>query len=363
MRDELSKKHDVSLKESVKNHLSLQKEETKTVSKMIADKDTKALSQHMKEGIKTYLQSDQYKIFLKAMSHLNQYSARNLQLLLAQNPEVKLVNSYRNWQNDFERQVTKGEKALKIWAPTSVIEKDKKTGKPLRDEKGNVVKRTYFVLVPVFDVSQTQGKEIPKAINELEGKHEDYANLYRAAKAVSEAHHVSFEISKSLDEETKGYYSPSQHKIVIRGGMSEQQTLKTIFHEMAHSDLHTQEKLSKKSLKYSTMELQAESVAYVVANHYGLDTSEYSFGYLANWSEDKETLKDLEAQLSIVQKEANSLIMRIDASLEKLHEKTIVHDKFHEKMTEYKTLSQSKQEEKAKDNPVKKAQAQREQNK
>ncbi|HFI0535164.1 TPA: PBECR4 domain-containing protein [Streptococcus suis] len=309
--------------------------EERTVAQMVAELDTKALSIHLKEGVKNYLNSDQYKNFLTAMSKLHHYSPRNLQLLLAQNPDVSVVASFKKWKEDYGRTVNKGEKSLRVWAPVQVVRKDKISGEPMLDDNGKVIKDTVFKLVPVFDISQTSGKEFPTPVNVLEGKHEDYANLYRAAKQVASDNGVTISISDTPGT-SRGYYSPMENKIVLQKGMSEQQTLKTLFHEMAHSDLHNLDAKATQDFTRSTKELQAESVAYVVASHYGFDTSEYSFGYLANWTEDAATLSDLEAQLAIIQKEANSLIQRLDQSLEKVVSKTLSADKFTERLSQFK---------------------------
>lgn len=309
--------------------------EERTVAQMVAELDTKALSIHLKEGVKNYLNSDQYKNFLTAMSKLHHYSPRNLQLLLAQNPDVSVVASFKKWKEDYGRTVNKGEKSLRVWAPIQVVRKDKISGEPMLDDNGKVIKDTVFKLVPVFDISQTSGKEFPTPVNVLEGKHEDYANLYRAAKQVASDNGVTISISDTPGT-SRGYYSPMENKIVLQKGMSEQQTLKTLFHEMAHSDLHNLDAKATQDFTRSTKELQAESVAYVVASHYGFDTSEYSFGYLANWTEDAATLSDLEAQLAIIQKEANSLIQRLDHSLEKVVSKTLSADKFTERLSQFK---------------------------
>lgn len=343
------------------------KADTKSVSELLEANDIKALAQHMKERVNDYFDSTQYKTFLTAMSHFNNYSPRNIQLLLAQNPDVTKVASFKTWKTEFGRSVNKGEKSLRIWAPSTVTQKDPVTGQPKLDKEGNEIKVTRFRLVPVFDVSQTNGRDLPKAVYELEGTHEDYANLYRAAKTVSQEKGVSFKIDPDMEGKASGFYSPKDNQIVVRGGMSEQQTLKTIFHEMAHSDLHNPKALEDNHIKRSNAELQAESVAYVVANHYGLDTSDYSFGYLARWSSDPEALSDLEEQLSIVQKEAKSLIGRLDNVLEKQVTKVVTQSKFMEQMNAFKKQSQekieAKQKERLQEEVPKKAQARQELNK
>ncbi|HEM5552824.1 DUF3991 domain-containing protein [Streptococcus suis] len=285
------------------------------LNELLASKDRAGLAQHLKEGIHQYLDSTQYKEFLKTMSRFPQYSYRNVMLLKAQKPDVQVVTSFKSWKEDFGRSVKRGEKSLRIFAPMVVKVKDPKTGEILKDDKGNDVTRTIFKLVPVFDVSQTEGKELPQPIYQLEGTHENYAKLYRSAKEYAQSKGLRFEFEANLGE-ANGYYSRKDQKIVIKSGMSEQQTLKTIYHELAHADLHSS-KTTDKELKYSHAELQAESVAYIVSNHYGLDTGSYTFGYLASWTEDKVALTDLEAQLEIVQKEAQHLINSLDSELAK----------------------------------------------
>ena len=288
------------------------------------------------------------------MSKFHHYSPRNIQLILAQNPEATHVASFKKWKDDFERSVNKGEKALRVLAPMTVKVKDPKTKEVLLDDNGNERTRTYFKMVPVFDVSQTTGKELPKPVYDLEGIYEDYGNLYKSAKAVSEANGVPIQFKENLGG-AQGLYSRQDNAITILKGMSEQQTLKTIFHEMAHSELHNVEKLLEKPLKRSTRELQAESVAFVVASHYGLDTSDYTFGYLASWSQDKVGLSDLEGQIKIVQKEADSLISRIDETLETYQRKDLKKDNFKDKLNHFKEVAKSESEEKEQPKKVQKS--------
>ena len=331
-------------------------EKRATIDQLIQDRDLKGLSAHLKEGVKNYFNSDTYKAFLNTMSKLNNYSLNNLFLIVAQNPKASAVASFKAWKS-FDRHVKKGEKALKIWAPYQVTRKDEK-GQPVLDKKGQEVKDTRFRLVPVFDVSQTDGKELPQPVYELEGTHQDYANLYRAAKETAAAKGVRLEISKE-PMEAHGYYSPTENKIVIRSGMSERETLSTIFHEMAHADLHNPKALEGQKLTRTNKELQVESVAYVVANHYGLDTSSYSFGYLANWSNEPDSLADLEAQLSIVQKEAADLIKRLDTAFEKYQNKEMVKDPLSQKLEQFNEKCQQKMAEKAALEPEKKSHPQK----
>lgn len=330
----------------------------KTVAELIAAKDSKGLAQVLKEGVKDYFKSDTYKQYLLAMSKFHNYSPLNIQMILRQNPNASYVASFKKWKDEFSRSVNKGEKALRIFAPITVKKRDPKTNEPLLDKDGKEITYTSFKLVPVFDVSQTDGKELPKPIYELKGSYQDYGNLYKSAKEVSEANGVPISFSEDT-KGAKGYYSPVSNKIVIKKGLSEQHTLKTIFHEMAHSDLHNFEKRAETPFNLSTAELQAESVAFVVSSHYGLDTSEYSFGYLANWTQDPKGLSDLEGQIKIVQKEADSLISRIDQALEKYQSKELTKDAFQQKLDRLKEQSkeqtlESKEKERAKDE-IKKA--------
>lgn len=330
----------------------------KTVAELIAAKDSKGLAQVLKEGVKDYFKSDTYKQYLLAMSKFHNYSPLNIQMILRQNPRASHVASFKKWKDEFSRSVNKGEKALRIFAPITVKKRDPKTNEPLLDKDGKEITYTSFKLVPVFDVSQTDGKELPKPVYELKGSYKDYGNLYKSAKEVSEANGVPISFSENT-KGAKGYYSPVSNEIVIKKGLSEQHTLKTIFHEMAHSDLHNLEKRAETPFNLSTAELQAESVAFVVASHYGLDTSEYSFGYLANWTQDPRGLSDLEGQIKIVQKEADSLIARIDQALEKYQSKELTKDAFQQKLDRLKEQSkeqtlESKEKETAKDE-IKKA--------
>lgn len=343
-------------KENFKKENRMTEVNKPSIDQLIQDRDLKGLSAHLKEGVKDYFNSDTYKIFLQTMSKFNNYSLNNLFLIVAQKKDASAVASFNAWKK-LGRHVQKGQKALKIWAPYQVTRKDEK-GQPVLDKKGQEVKDTRFRLVPVFDVSQTEGKELPKPVYELEGTHQDYANLYRAAKETAAAKGVLLEISKEPKEE-HGYYSPAENKIVIRAGMSERETLSTIFHEMAHADLHNPKALEGQKLTRTNKELQAESVAYVVANHYGLDTSSYSFGYLANWSKEPDSLADLEAQLSIVQKEAADLIHQLDTAFEKYQNKEVSKDPLSQKLEQFNEKCHQKMAEKAASEPEKKSHPQK----
>ena len=318
-----------------------------TISQLVANKDTKALAEHLKEGMKNYLDSEQFKSFLDTMSKFHNYSLNNIHLLKMQNPNVSQVASFNKWKTDFERTVKKGSKALKIWVPYQVKTKisanqNELSFSPSENEmEEKEVTVTRFKLGNVFDVSQTEGKELPKAINELTGDVKDYEDLYRAAKAVSMDNQVPISFEEIKRESTNGYYSPDENRIVISKGLKgQEQILKTIFHEMAHADLHRGSNAQYGDDQYRKQELQAESVAYVVANHFGFDTSSYSFGYLAIWIKDKNGFEDMVEQLQVVQKEAKSLIDRMDAKLELVKNKTVTKDKFVAKLQQAKEKSE-----------------------
>lgn len=323
------------------------KSSEQTISQLVANKDTKALAEHLKEGMKNYLDSEQFKSFLDTMSKFHNYSLNNIHFLKMQNPNVSQVASFNKWKTDFERTVKKGSKALKIWVPYQVKTKisanqNELSFSPSENEmEEKEVTVTRFKLGNVFDVSQTEGKELPKAINELTGSVKDYEDLYRAAKAVSMDNQVSISFEEIKREGANGYYSPNENRIVISKGLKGQEhILKTIFHEMAHSDLHRGTNAQYGDDQYRKQELQAESVAYVVANHFGFDTSSYSFGYLAIWAKDKNGFEDMVEQLQIVQKEAKSLIDRMDAKLELVKNKSIKKDKFADKLQQAKEKSE-----------------------
>lgn len=305
-----------------------------TLSEMIKAKNTAALNQHLQEGIKNYFDSDNYKNFLEGMSHFNNYSVRNIQLIKAQLPEASMVASFNEWKKR-NGHVNKGEKALYVQAPVTVIKKDA-DGKPIiNSETGEKETFTYFKPVPVFDISQVSpvegkklnlpkmGEVIPSQITK-----EYYQNVYRSLRDISQKEN-GIPIRFRELEKSDGSYSPKTNEITIKKGMTYEQTLSTLIHEMAHSELHNKKSLTERfegKLTRSSKELQAESIAYVVSNHLGFDTSNDSFAYLASWSQEADGLENLKAQLEIVQEEASSLMKRIDKHLEKYQSLTVSKD-------------------------------------
>ncbi|MEK4159599.1 PBECR4 domain-containing protein [Streptococcus sp. FSL E2-3488] len=318
-----------------------------TLSEMIKPKNTAALNQHLQEGIKDYFDSDNYKNFLEGMSHFNNYSVRNIQLIKAQLPEASMVASFNEWKKR-NGHVNKGEKALYVQAPVTVIKKDA-DGKPIiNSETGEKETFTYFKPVPVFDISQVSpvegkklnlpkmGEVIPSQITK-----EYYQNVYRSLRDISQKEN-GIPIRFRELEKSDGSYSPKTNEITIKKGMTYEQTLSTLIHEMAHSELHNKKSLTERfegKLTRSSKELQAESIAYVVSNHLGFDTSNDSFAYLASWSKEQDGLENLKAQLEIVQEEASSLMKRIDKHLAKYQNLTVSKN---EKLTESQKRELSK---------------------
>lgn len=306
-------------------------EQRDKLNELLTNRDQAGLAQHLKEGMKEYANSDKYKQFLQAISKFHDYSIYNVHMMVKQKPDISLVASYQKWKTDFDRQVQKGEKGIKIWVPMTFKAKDR-YGQPILDEDGKEKTVTRFKLGTVFDVSQTAGKELPKPVYNLESNVPDYRNIYRAARHVSQENGVKISF-QPIDSEANGYYHIEKKEIVIADKkMSEAQILKTLFHEMAHSELHH----LNDGFNSSERELQAESIAYVVANHFGIDTSEYSFAYLHNWSLDKQGYEDLEKQLKVVQAESKSLINRIDKSLELVKNKSLTNNKLQSKIAQVK---------------------------
>lgn len=318
-----------------------------TLSEMIKAKNTAALNQHLQEGIKNYFDSDNYKNFLEGMSHFNNYSVRNIQLIKAQLPEASMVASFNEWKKR-NGHVNKGEKALYVQAPVTVIKKDANGNPVINSETGEKETFTYFKPVPVFDISQIspqQGKQLnlPKSSEAIPAQlnKDYYQNVYRALRDISQKENgipIRFRELEQFD----GFYNPKTNDITIKKGMTYEQTLSTLIHEMAHSELHNKKSLTERfegKLTRSSKELQAESVAYVVSNHLGFDTSNDSFAYLASWSQEPDGLENLKAQLEIVQEEASSLMNRIDKQLTKYQTLTVSKN---EKLTESQKRELSK---------------------
>lgn len=282
----------------------------------------KEVTDKLEQGIQDLYNSDRYKEYLSVMAKFYNYSINNTILIAMQKPDATLVAGFSAWQKKFERTVKKGERGIRIIAPcprtiTKEVPKiDPKTQLPLKDEHGNIITKQVEVTVPaykvvtVFDVSQTDGKELPSiAVDSLSGQVERYEDFFKALSETSPVP-VSFE---KLHPELHGYYSSMTQNIVIAEGMSELQTLKTFIHEISHSMLHGKEG-EEHFVDRNTKEVQAESIAYTVCQHYGLDTSDYSFGYVAGWSQTKG-LDELKSSLSVIHSTAQKIIESVDKNI------------------------------------------------
>lgn len=289
------------------------------------NKKVEELSQKIKTGISELYESEKYKNHLNVMSKFHNYSVRNQLLIRLQNPTASLVMGYKQWQNNFERNVKKGERGIEILAYSPYLinveqEKLDENGNKILDKNGNPikeevkVKKEAYKKVVVFDISQTDGKEIKDLYlaEDLKFEVENFKSFFSALEEISP---VKVEIKNIENSKAKGYYSPTENKIVVRENMSESQTIKTLIHEIAHAKLHNKDGLKNRNNKFTNFfEVEAESVAFIVSNHLGIDTSEYSFGYIAGWSESKE-LKELMASLELIQGTSSELIKMIDEKL------------------------------------------------
>jgi Antirestriction protein len=296
------------------------------MAKADTQKQVQELLKRAEDGARAVFESDNYRHYLSAMSKFHDYSFRNTLLIYLQKPEASHVAGYVAWQKNFNRQVQRGEKGIQIvgYAPKNIKQEQEKTneqgevvlGADGRPETETVIhKIPNYVPVYVYDVSQTEGEPLPTLVNELDGSVEAYQELMAALMEVSPFPIGIEEISGGVN----GYYSPAENRIAVRQGMSEAQTIKTTIHEITHADLHSPEAdiIGDENKDRRTKEVEAESTAYVVCNHYGIDTSDYSFGYLAAWSASKELL-ELQNSLDTIQKQANELIDRIDNRLAEL---------------------------------------------
>ena len=287
----------------------------------------KEITDRLETGIQELFESERYKAYLTTMSKFHSYSFNNTLLIAMQGGQ--LVAGYNKWRDDFHRNVKKGEKAIKILAPAPFkakkeVQKLDAQGRPVMGKDGKPVTEVQEIQVPafkivsVFDVNQTEGEPLPSiGVEELTGSVERYGEFFKALEQTSPVP-IGFE---DIPGGSHGYYHLTEKRIAIQEGMSELQTLKTAIHEIAHSKLHAidPEAPAKQADRPDsrTREVQAESVAYAVCQHYGLDTSDYSFGYVAGWSSGKD-LKELKASLETIRTTAHELITTIDGHLAQL---------------------------------------------
>lgn len=291
----------------------------------------KEITDRLEQGIAELFDSERYKEYLKVMSKFHNYSFRNTVLIAMQKPDASLVAGFSAWKNNFERNVMKGQKGIKIIAPSPYKIKQEmqkidphtqkpiigKDGKPVTEEKEVTI--PAYKVVSVFDVSQTEGKELPDiAVDELTGDVDRYKDFFAALEKTSPVP-IAFE---NIGGGSHGYYHLEDKRIAINEGMSELQTLKTAIHEIAHAKLHDIDLNAPKDeqqphVDRRTREVEAESVAYTVCQHYGLDTSDYSFGYVAGWSSGRE-LSELKSSLETIRSAAAEIINSIDENLAEL---------------------------------------------
>ena len=311
-------------------------EEIKEVSPIVLTSENqkdrlKEITDRLEQGILEVFESERYKEYLRVMSRFHHYSFNNTMLIALQKPDASLIAGFSAWKNSHGRTVKKGEKGIRIIAPAPFkvkqeMEKlDPKTNMSLVGADGKAVTEEKEITIPaykvvsVFDVSQTEGKELPSiGVNELTGDVSQYEDFFTALKKASPVPIALEHIEGSVH----GYYHLAEKRIAVDDNMSELQTLKTAIHEIAHAKLHDIDLNAPKEEKENrpnqrTREVEAESVAYTVCQHYGLDTSDYSFGYVAGWSSGKE-LSELKGSLETIRLAASELIDSIDGHFKEL---------------------------------------------
>ena len=290
----------------------------------------KEITDRLEQGIAELFDSERYREYLKVMSKFHNYSFNNTLLIAMQKPDASLVAGFSAWKNNFGRNVMKGQKGIKIIAPSPFKIKQEmekidphtqkpvigKDGKPVTEEKEITI--PAYKVVSVFDVSQTEGRELPDiAVDELTGDVDRYKDFFAALEKTSPVP-IGFE---KIEGGAHGYYHLENKRIAIDEGMSQLQTLKTAIHEIAHAKLHDIDLNAPKDeqprVDRRTREVEAESVAYTVCQHYGLDTSDYSFGYVAGWSSGRE-LAELKSSLETIRSAAAEIINSIDANIAEL---------------------------------------------
>ena len=290
----------------------------------------KEITDRLEQGIAELFDSERYKEYLRVMSKFHNYSFNNTLLIAMQKPDASLVAGFSAWKNNFGRNVMKGQKGIKIIAPSPFKIKQEmekidphtqkpvigKDGKPVTEEKEITI--PAYKVVSVFDVSQTEGRELPDiAVDELTGDVDRYKDFFAALEKTSPVP-IGFE---KIEGGAHGYYHLENKRIAIDEGMSQLQTLKTAIHEIAHAKLHDIDLNAPKDeqprVDRRTREVEAESVAYTVCQHYGLDTSDYSFGYVAGWSSGRE-LAELKSSLETIRSAAAEIINSIDANIAEL---------------------------------------------
>jgi antirestriction protein ArdC len=285
-------------------------------------KDIKDIAEELENGVKELFESEKYAEYLRVMSRFHNYSMRNTILIYMQKPDASRVAGFVSWRDNFGRNVRKGETGIRILAPApfktkrETERKDPVTGQITREEEETTV--PVFKVVSVFDVSQTEGRDLPQiGVNELTGGTEKYAEIFAALEEIS-PYPIAFEDIKSG---AKGYCDFEEKRIAIKTGMSETQNLKTAIHEIAHARLHGSGRNTEAArTDKHNREVTAESCAFVVCSRLGIDTSDYSFAYIAGWSAGKNT-ETLKESLDTIKKEAGAVIDEIEKHSERSKER------------------------------------------
>ena len=313
--------------------------QTATIPLPVQGKDMDSIMQSLESGVEELFTSNRYQEFLKTMAKFHNYSFNNTMLIAMQRPDATLVTSYKNWQS-MGRQVMKGEKGITIIAPApykkmkekEVLDENQRPimgtdGKPKTEQVEVTV--PHFKAVTVFDIAQTSGEPIQTLAPELlTAAVQDFDSFMQAIQKISPVP-IRFD---EIDGNANGYYHNADKEIVIKKGLSESQTLKTAIHETAHAKLHDKEIMESLGVKKDrlTKEVEAESVAYCVCSSFGLDTSDYSFPYIAGWSSSRE-MKEMKASMDVIRKTAGEMIDQLTEELEIILEekqKTELHDKY-----------------------------------
>lgn len=278
------------------------------------------IMEQLEQGLNELFESQKYMEYLNTMSKFHGYSFKNTLLIHMQKPDASLLHGYKAWKDDFGRQVNGGEHAIRILAPapykkTVMTAKLDQAGNKMLDENGAEImekaeiKMPAFKIVNVFDISQTTGKELPQIASELYGNVNNYDVFF---EALQKSCPVPIEFEKISKPQTMGYCT--RDRIGLKEGISQIQSIKTAIHEMAHHKLHFAD--GKERIRRSK-EVEAESVAYTVCSHFGLDTSEYSFGYIAGWSTGKD-MPELKESLDTIKKASSEMISEIDKNFNEL---------------------------------------------
>ena len=313
--------------------------QTATIPLPVQGKDMDSIMQSLESGVEELFTSNRYQEFLKTMAKFHNYSFNNTMLIAMQRPDATLVTSYKNWQS-MGRQVMKGEKGITIIAPApykkmkekEVLDENQRPimgtdGKPKTEQVEVTV--PHFKAVTVFDIAQTSGEPIQTLAPELlTAAVQDFDSFMQAIQKISPVP-IRFD---EIDGNANGYYHNADKEIVIKKGLSESQTLKTAIHETVHAKLHDREIMESLGVEKDrlTKEVEAESVAYCVCSSFGLDTSDYSFPYIAGWSSSRE-MKEMKASMDVIRKTAGEMIDQLTEELEIILEekqKTELHDKY-----------------------------------